>query len=315
MHGTTVAKLAYYDQACVSLSKARTIDEVSAINNEAVGMQAYARQAKNKQLEIDAGEIRFRAARRIGQLITLQKTTVGLAKPGPRKKDRGKNSPDLPTLLDAGIDKDLAKLSRKMAKLSDADFDARLAERRETIEAANAKVAVNLLGSGAKPRGTQGTGENEWYTPADIISDVRKVLGVIDLDPASSEQAQRNVQALQYLTLADGGLMRMWHGNVWLNPPYAQPHIESFADKMILEVRSCRVTSAIMLTHNYTDTAWFQKLAAVATAICFPKGRIRFEAPDGTLAAPTQGQALFGVDPIKFIDVFAPMGFVVGAPR
>jgi phage N-6-adenine-methyltransferase len=140
------------------------------------------------------------------------------------------------------------------------------------------------------------------------------VLGVIDLDPASSERAQRGVQALKYFTLADDGLMRMWHGNVWLNPPYAQPHIESFADKMILEVRSSRVASAIMLTHNYTDTAWFQKLAAAASAVCFTRGRIRFEAPDGTLASPTQGQAFFyfGGATTRFVEVFSPLGFVTG---
>jgi ParB family chromosome partitioning protein len=197
--------------------------------------------------------------------------------------------------------------------VADEQFEAILAERRQTIEAANAKVTVDLLG-GNKTRGTQGTGQNEWYTPSPIIDMARKVLGVIDLDPASSARAQANVQALQHFTQEDDGLMRMWHGNVWLNPPYAQPYIEQFADKMLLEVAVERVTSAIMLTHNYTDTAWFQKLAASSDAICFPKGRIRFEAPDGTLAAPTQGQAFFyfGKDATAFVEVFASLGFAVG---
>jgi len=51
-------------------------------------------------------------------------------------------------------------------------------------------------------RGTQGTGENEWYTPAEIIDGVRAVMGIIDLDPASSEHAQRTVQARQFFMLA-----------------------------------------------------------------------------------------------------------------
>lgn len=161
-------------------------------------------------------------------------------------------------------------------------------------------------------RGTTGTGDNEWYTPAEVVDAARQVLGVIDLDPASSEQAQRNVQAMQYFSLADDGLKRMWHGNVWLNPPYAQPFIEEFADKMIAEIAACRVKTAIMLTHNYTDTAWFQKLAVAASAICFTRGRIRFESPTGDLASPTQGQAFFffGANPGQFFEVFRPFGFI-----
>jgi phage N-6-adenine-methyltransferase len=316
---SSVAALTYYDEACRAVLQAKTVDQVQELLNVAEGMRAYARQAKNKDLEVDASEIRFRATRRLGQLIASQKATVGLAK-GTRGKGRPKigtvndTAPkldDVPTLKEAGIDENLAKMARKNAAVPEAKFEAILSERRATIAAANAKVTVDLLGGG-KPRGTTGTGENEWYTPADVIADARKVLGVIDLDPASSEQAQSTVQALQYFTLADDGLKRMWHGNVWLNPPYAQPFIEEFADKMIAEVASGRVTSAIMLTHNYTDTAWFQKLAARANAVCFPKGRIRFVAPDGTLASPTQGQAFFyfGGDPSRFAGKFHERGVV-----
>src|SRR5258708_3945171 len=148
MANTAVAKLTFYDEACRALAKASTVDEVAQINNEAIGMRAYARQAKNKQLEIEAGEIRFRATRRIGQLVALQKATVGLAKGGG--DHRGKQNPGaLPSLLEAGIDKDLAKLGRKLAKFSDEQFESMLAERRTAIAAVNAKIAVDLLGSGA----------------------------------------------------------------------------------------------------------------------------------------------------------------------
>jgi phage N-6-adenine-methyltransferase len=244
--------------------------------------------------------------------MAVQKATIGLARGGrPTTKTGGNNPPVLGTLAEAGIDKDLAKLARKYAEVPEDKFGRILAERRATVQAANAKVTVDLLGD-AKVRGTQGTGDNEWFTPADIVAEVRKVLGVIDLDPASCDQAQRTVQAVQYFTLKDDGLTQPWHGNVFLNPPYAQPYIDNFADKIIAEFEASRVTSAIMLTHNYTDSTWFQKLAIASDAICFTKGRIRFEAPDGTLAAPTQGQAFFyfGKDVPKFTQVFAWLGFV-----
>ena len=97
-----------------------------------------------------------------------------------------------------------------------------------------------------------------------------------------------------------------------MNPPYAQPAIAQFADKMVHEWNCERIEAAIMLTHNYTDTAWFQALASVATAICSPRGRIRFVSPEGDLASPTQGQAFFyvGHDAGIFSDVFEQIGFV-----
>jgi phage N-6-adenine-methyltransferase len=159
----------------------------------------------------------------------------------------------------------------------------------------------------------QGTGENEWYTPGQYIEAARSLMGGIDLDPASSDLAQRTVGADAYFTKADDGLAREWAGRVWLNPPYAQPAIQHFADKVVAEVRAGRVTEAVVLTHNYTDTAWFHNMAADCSAICFTRGRIGFVAPDGKRAAPTQGQAFFyfGPRPEAFAEAFGAFGFVM----
>jgi phage N-6-adenine-methyltransferase len=165
-------------------------------------------------------------------------------------------------------------------------------------------------------RGTTGTGENEWHTPVEYIDLARSVLGEFDLDPASSKAAQKTVGATEFFTEEDNGLEQEWHGRVWLNPPYAQPAIAHFVAKLIAERVAGRVTEAIMLTHNYTDTAWFQDAAAIADAICFTRGRVRFVDPEGELAAPTQGQAFFyfGDNRAKFIAGFANVGFVVVRP-
>jgi DNA N-6-adenine-methyltransferase (Dam)/Protein of unknown function (DUF3102) len=167
---------------------------------------------------------------------------------------------------------------------------------------------------GNDPRGTQGTGDNEWHTPAQYVELARKVLGTIDLDPASSDAAQRVVRAKEYLTKKDNGLVGEWWGKVWLNPPYAQPLIAEFTKKLILETCLGRVKEAIALTHNYTDTVWFHDMAQYASAICFTRGRVAFVKADGEIAAPMHGQAFFyfGDDVEKFADVFADVGFVVG---
>ena len=159
----------------------------------------------------------------------------------------------------------------------------------------------------------QGTGENEWYTPQEHIDAAYKVLGSIDLDPASSEIANQRVKAGRIFTIADDGLTKEWGGKVWMNPPYAQPHIAHFIEKLASEYEAGRVTEAIALTHNYTDTQWFHRAALSCAAICFTRGRIGFLSPEGKRAAPTQGQAFFyyGSKVEQFLEAFCGIGFVV----
>lgn len=159
----------------------------------------------------------------------------------------------------------------------------------------------------------QGTGENEWYTPAEHLRAAREVLGGFDLDPASSPLANETVGAARIFTADDNGLEQEWSGRVWLNPPYSQPTISQFAEKLASEWEAGRVQSAIALTHNYTDTGWFHRLASSCRAICFTRGRIGFVNPEGKKAAPTQGQAFFyfGRDAERFIERFSGIGFVV----
>jgi hypothetical protein len=73
-------------------------------------VRAYAKQAKNREMEVNAAEIRIRAERRLGEIMAEQKRTVGLA-PAGRPKIGVSNTPISerpPTLAEAGIDKNLA---------------------------------------------------------------------------------------------------------------------------------------------------------------------------------------------------------------
>lgn len=159
---------------------------------------------------------------------------------------------------------------------------------------------------------TSFTGENEWYTPVEYIEAARKVLGCIDLDPATSEFGQSRVLAQDFFTKDDDGLKKEWNGRVWLNPPYSQPLIGKFIEKAISELDDSNIDQMIILTHNYTDTAWFHLAESRAACLCFTKGRIRFESSDGKIASPTQGQCFFyyGDDGHKFEKIFRRFGFV-----
>ncbi len=137
------------------------------------------------------------------------------------------------------------------------------------------------------------SGENEWYTPKHIIEAARRVMGGIDLDPASSEIANRTVQAARFFTAEDDGLQQEWPvGRIWLNPPYSQPLIAKFSDKFTLHMMRKPTSQGIALVNNATETAWGQKLLSVATAVCFPQRRTRFLDPLGNPGSPLQGQMI-----------------------
>jgi hypothetical protein len=86
----------------------------------------------------------------------------------------------------------------------------------------------------------QSSGDVEIYTPPEIVEPARRVLGGIDLDPASSDIANLRICARDYYaaprfevaeTFPDGlpvrryvdsgGLDRPWKGRIFHNPPFS----------------------------------------------------------------------------------------------
>jgi len=159
---------------------------------------------------------------------------------------------------------------------------------------------------------SQNSGENEWYTPAEYTDAARAVMGAIDLDPASTVEANAVVRAARIFTLSDNGLDQSWRGRIWLNPPYAQPWIAEFSLKLVDEVERGHLEAACVLVNNATETEWFQAIARVSTCLCFHFGRIQFWHPSRPAATPLQGQAILyiGPDDEKFSEAFTPFGIV-----
>jgi len=294
--------LAKYDAACRALALAKSVDEVQAIRNSAAALRAYAKQAKNRQLEIDAVEIRLRAERRVGELIAAQKETVGLAK-GTKGQLKGRDRSggsvtvppeDIATLAEAGIDKHLADRARRLAELQPAEFEAHLADWKDRQQEPTTRVAANIHFSSDTP---------EHYTPKLILDAVVACLGQIDLDPCSNTGAP-NVPALRYFTADDDGLVQTWTGTVYMNPPYGRA-IDDWIVKLCAEHKDGQVTEAIALLPARTDTQWFIRLRDYAC--CFVEGRLTFVGNDDPAPFPS---AVFylGDDLGKFVYYFAPIG-------
>ena len=181
------------------------------------------------------------------------------------------------------------------------------AEARENQEmVTRSSVLEKVASEKEKPHVTFNSGNNEWYTPEKYIEMARAVLGEIELDPASSETANKTVKADCFYTEQDDGLSKQWRGKVWMNPPYGTDLIGKFTEKFADEYTAGSITEGKGLVNNATETAWFSYLVEAAAAVVFPHGRIKYYSPTKESNAPLQGQAFiyFGLNPEKFLEVF-----------
>lgn len=125
--------LVKYDAACQAIAAAKSVDEAKELHDKAEAIRAYARQAKNKTLELDAAEIRIRAERRLGELLE------------PSKEKRGGSKSRKGTLKVTGISKRTSARAQKLAAVPAEVFESKLGELRRRVEAEGARVTTDLL--------------------------------------------------------------------------------------------------------------------------------------------------------------------------
>lgn len=115
-----------HERAKQVLAEYRTVDEVKDFRDKAVAVQAYAKQANDFQLEIDAATARIRAERRCGELLIEMKRSGELANAGDnqhtvRLSDSTTTTKTLPEL---GITRDQSSKWQGLAKMEEAEFEA-----------------------------------------------------------------------------------------------------------------------------------------------------------------------------------------------
>lgn len=295
-------QLVRYDAARTALAEAHRVDEVKDIRDKALALAAYAQQAKDTEMVGWATEIKIRAERRAGELLReMEKTGERAGRGQPKVMSHDTTLPDL------SISRDQSSRWQKLADIPEQEFEDRIVEQKH-------EDGVVTTSAMLRPRAhvSHNSGDNEWYTPSPIIEAARLTMGGIDCDPASSVAANRTVKATHFFTSEIGGVEQAWGKRVFMNPPYAQPLIADFCVALVAKYQSGEVLQACTLVNNATETVWFQTLIIAATAVCFPRSRIRFIGPDKTLGAPLQGQAIlyFGNKSSNFLAAFGDFGYV-----
>lgn len=308
------------DNAQQMLMNIKTIEGGVDYLNKVRAIEVWAKaEKKDAELQNMIAEQKIRTQRILGRLIQEGQERGELADKGNQTGNNqygnvpDKNISKPKTLSDIGLTRKQSSVYQKIADIPEDKFERYIAEKKENVEnAVNELTTAGMLhfaNTGAHV--SNNSGDNEWFTPKEYIDAVKAVMGSIDLDPASCQIANTVIQAPKYYTAADNGLEQDWIGNIFLNPPYAQPLIDNFSNKLISEIKSQNTKQAIVLVNNATETKWFQLLASEAAAICFPKSRVKFWSPakDST---PLQGQAFiyFGNDIKKFRNEFVKYGFI-----
>ena len=267
--------------ATSALARAHTIAETKQVLAAAEAAELYAKRAglseKHAKMAID---LKLFAIRQLGDMLKATEKATG----GDAQRTRYQKGTESPlTLSDLGISKKLSSQAQRVSNLSNELFDE--------IREGDKTIAQAIKEAEGKPHQSQGTGNNEWYTPSDIIEAARDVMSSIDIDPASSDKANETVKAASYYTKEQDGRGHPLVGNLWMNPPFSQPEVSQFVDSVCNAHDAGTVPQACVLVNNCTETVWGQQLLGASDAVCFLSGRVKFLDPEGVpRSGALQGQ-------------------------
>ena len=140
----------------------------------------------------------------------------------------------------------------------------------------------------------------EWFTPEPILDFAREVLGEIDVDPASCEEANERVKAKRYFSI-ENPAPSVWvdedHQTVFLNPPGGKTGNKSNAQlfwyKLMEQRSSPHFKGAIFVVFNLNMLQTTQSL--LAHTLCFFRRRVAYDQPahmGSKRGSPSHGSAL-----------------------
>lgn len=117
-----------------------------------------------------------------------------------------------------------------------------------------------------------------WLTPPEII----RALGTFDLDPCCPPRMPWKT-AKRMISPPNDGLSKVWHGRVWLNPPFGK-YAAGWMAKMAEHGNGIALVPARTETRMFYESVWLK-----ASAVLFIRGRPHFHRANGTRAKMNSG--------------------------
>jgi phage N-6-adenine-methyltransferase len=308
----------FRDNARQELMQIKDIETGIEYLSKVKAVEVWAKaEKKDAELQNLIAEQKIRTQRILGQLIkngqeqgeiATQETGGNIFKYAKEEHIKPK------TLSEVGITRKQSSMFKTIAEIPEKKFENYIAEKKTAVDNAVNELTTSGILAFAKGKAhvSYNSGENEWYTPLKFIKSARNVMGSITLDPASSNEANEIVKAETIYTKEDDGLTKSWYGNIWLNPPYAQPLISHFSNKLIEQLSN--INQTCVLTNNATETEWYQRMLERCDAVCFIKGRVKFlDLNSDATGAPLQGQTImyFGENINEFDTEFSKYGICI----
>lgn len=157
----------------------------------------------------------------------------------------------------------------------------------------------------------------EALSPFLLMAGVRLTLGILDLDPCSSDEGQDRVGASDWFTREQDGLRQAWRRSCYVFPPSAQA--PAFAAKLLNEMTAGRVEKAAFLAPACLAEDWAVRLMTSLrfSGLAVERERMQYDVEGGSpvQAGKVMGLYLFGVDPASLFEFFDPWGVVLTLAR
>ena len=115
---------------------------------------------------------------------------------------------------------------------------------------------------------------SEWLRPSKYIALACEAMGGVDC-------------------MSYDGTNRAWCGRVWLPLLKQSKFITPIIEALLSDLNMGNVEQAVVLTHNFTDAAWWHSLAENCTLLCFTRGRLTFQHTNGRVGPSANGQFFF----------------------